>query len=43
MEAAKAPVKSKPVAEEVKKDVPALDVGQAPGEWLRQLEVSAIE
>lgn len=43
MEAVKAPVKSTLVAEEVKKDVPALDVGQAPGEWLRQLEVSAVE
>ena len=42
MEAVKAPQIQK-VVEEAKKDVPALDVGQAPGEWLRQLEVSAVE
>lgn len=42
-EAVKAPVKSKPATEEVKKDIPGLDIGQAPGEWLRQLEVSAVE
>lgn len=45
--APKVTMESKKVAkaqlQEPKKDVPALDVGQAPGEWLRQLEVSAVE
>jgi hypothetical protein len=27
----------------IKKDTPTLNVGQAPGEWLSQLEVSAME
>ena len=37
------PQAKKSVVEEAKKDAPMLDVGQAPGEWLRQLEVSAVE
>ncbi len=43
VEAVKAPLNLKPVREEVNKGMPILDVGQAPGEWLRQLEVSAVE
>ena len=40
LEAVKKPLEKK---DGTKKDVPALDVGQAPGEWLRQLEVGAVE